>query len=125
MHTATGFKSLIFTRNAKLAHIGEHQISIAEIPGSITTKGNFLDDFFLSPCMHLMPILQLCLITKNSNVPSAYNPRRKTLLDSDWSRSFWTLSLLEHAGEENENKQFGFACSVYRELRDGYTAQNC
>ena len=31
---------------------------------------------------------------RTHSIPSAYNPRRKTLLDSDWSRSFWTLSLL-------------------------------
>ena len=31
---------------------------------------------------------------RTHSIPSAYNPRRKTLLDSDWSWSFWTLSLL-------------------------------
>ena len=39
-----------------------------------------------------VPVTPYTLRTKC--VPSVYNPRRKTLLDSDWSRSFWTLSLL-------------------------------
>ena len=39
-----------------------------------------------------VPVTPYTLCTKC--IPSAYNPRRKTLLDSDWSRSFWTLSLL-------------------------------
>ena len=34
---------------AKLAQLGEHQTAMAEDPGSIPTRGNFLMTFFCFP----------------------------------------------------------------------------
>ena len=54
-------KSLSITDNAKLAQMGEHQTELAEIPGSIPTRGNLFDDIFLfstyKPTMSILPNL--------------------------------------------------------------------